>query len=83
MIRATYEQLIDRIAKLAGLTTEEIQRRVEAKKAKLSGLISNEGAAQVVAAELGISFEKQKFKINDLLNGMRRVIIVGKIINNL
>lgn len=80
MIQATYQQLIERISRLSGLAIEEIQRRVEAKKAKLSGLISNEGAAQVIAAELGISFEKQKFKIIDLLIGMKKVHVVGKIL---
>ena len=80
MIKATYEQLIDRIAHLSDLSKEEIERRVEAKRAKLSGLISNLGAAQVVAAELGISFEKQKFKIIDMLIGMKKIQVIGKVI---
>jgi len=80
MIRATYQQLIERIARLSGLKIEDIKRRVEAKRAKLSGLISNIGAAQVVAAELGINFEKQKFKIVDLLIGMKKVQVLGKVI---
>lgn len=80
MIKATYQQLIERIAHLSGLGLEEIQRRVDAKKAKLSGLISSIGAAQVVAAELGISFEKQKFKIIDMLIGMKKIQTQGKII---
>lgn len=80
MIKATYQQLIERISKLSGLPLDEIQRRVEAKKAKLSGLISNEGAAQVVAAELGIKFENQKFKIMDLLTGMKKVHVIGKVV---
>lgn len=80
MIKATYQQLIERIAHLSGLALEEIQRRVDAKKAKLSGLISSIGAAQVVAAELGISFEKQKFKVIDMLIGMKKIQTIGKII---
>lgn len=80
MIQATYQQLIERISKLSGLPLDEIQRRVEAKKAKLSGLISNEGAAQVVAAELGISFERQKFKVIDLLIGMKKVQVIAKVL---
>ncbi|MGB9707842.1 MAG: hypothetical protein ACPLXC_00740 [Candidatus Pacearchaeota archaeon] len=80
MIQATYQQLIERISRLSGLELNEIQRRVEAKKAKLSGLISDEGAAQVVAAELGISFDKQKFKIIDLLIGMKKIQVVGKVL---
>lgn len=80
MIKATYEQLVERIANLSGQSTEEIKRKVEAKRAKLSGLISEEGAAQVVAAELGISFERQKFKIADLLIGMKKVQVLGKVL---
>ncbi len=80
-MQQNYEQLVDRIAKEAGLDKTEIDRKVEAKRAKLSGLISKEGAAQVVAAELGISFEKQKMKITELVQGMRGVNVVVKIIN--
>ena len=76
-----YERVLGRIAKSAGLEKEEIERRIEAKRAKLSGLISREGAAQVVAAELGISFGNEKLKIDELLPGMRRVNVVGKVIN--
>lgn len=75
-----YSQLVERIAKSSGLTVEDIDRRVEAKRAKLAGLISKEGAAQVVAAELGVSFEKEKMKLSELLNGMKKVNVVGKII---
>ncbi len=80
-VKATYEQLVDRIAKLSGLTVEDVKRRVEAKIAKLSNLISKEGAAQVIAAELGVSFDKQKYKISDLLLGMRKVSVTAKIIS--
>jgi ssDNA-binding replication factor A large subunit len=81
MIKASYEQLVERISRLSALDKAEIQRRIDAKKAKLSGLISNEGAAQIIAAELGISFEKQTFKIFDLLIGMKKVSVTGKIID--
>ncbi len=74
-----YTQLVEKIAKSAGLTDEEIYRRVEAKRAKLSGLISQEGAAQIVAAELGINFDKDRVKIGELA-GVKRANVVGKII---
>ncbi len=76
-----YDKLIERISKSSGLEKEEIERRIEAKRAKLSGLISKEGAAQVIAAELGISFDNEKLKIGELLPGMRKVNLVGKVIN--
>lgn len=75
-----YDRIIEKISKKSGVEKEEIERRVEAKRAKLSGLISKEGAAQVIAAELGISFDNEILKIEELLPGMRKVNVVGKII---
>lgn len=75
-----YNQLADRISKHSGKTIEEINRLVEAKRAKLSGLISREGAAQIVASELGINFDKEKVKINEISTGMKKVNLLGKII---
>lgn len=76
-----YEKVLERISRVSNLDKDEIDRRVDAKREKLSGLISKEGAAQVIAAELGISFDNERLKINELLPGMRRVNVVGKIIN--
>ncbi len=81
MIAGNYEKVLEKIAGASGLEKEEIERRVEAKRAKLSGLISKEGAAQVIAAELGISFDNEVLKIEELLSGMKRVNTVGKVIN--
>ena len=80
MVDGNYEKIIERISKSSGLGKEEVERKLEAKIAKLSGLISKEGAAQVVTAELGISFENEKFKIDELLPGMRKANVVGKVI---
>ena len=74
-----YSSLIDKISRYSGVSAEEIDKKVEAKKSKLSGLISKEGAAQIVAAELGISFENEMLKVNELTNGLRRANVTGKI----
>jgi len=79
MIGVTYEKIINKIVKQSGLSRDEIERNIEAKRAKLSGLISKEGAAQIVAAELGISFDKQKVKIYELFDGMRRISVIAKV----
>ena len=60
-----YVRILEKMAKASGLDKEELERRVEAKRAKLSGLISKEGAAQVIAAELGINFDNEKLKIKN------------------
>src|SRR3989344_4752441 len=81
LIMQNYDLLIEKIVKASGLDAAEVEGRVEAKKAKLSGLISREGAAQIIAAELGISFEDQDLKVNELMAGMKKVNVIGKIIN--
>ncbi|MEK6847743.1 MAG: DUF2240 family protein [Nanoarchaeota archaeon] len=81
MTDGNYERIVEKISKASGLEKEEIERKIEAKRAKLSDLISKEGAAQVIASELGISFENERLKINELLPGMRKVNTIGKVIN--
>jgi replication factor A1 len=81
MSEGNYEKILEKISRISGLEKEELERRVEAKRAKLAGLISKEGAAQIVAAELGISFDNEKLKVDELLPGMRKVNVIGKIIN--
>ena len=76
-----YQHLIELISQSSGLGMDEIERRIEAKQAKLSWLISKDGAAQIVAAELGINFEKQVIKISHILPGMKKINLVGKIVN--
>jgi len=75
-----YQQLITRISESAKLSIEEIERKIAAKRAKLSDLVSKEGAAQIVAAELGINFDQERMKISELVHGMRRANVIGKII---
>ena len=76
-----YEKLIDRITRTSGLEKNEIEKKVSAKQEKISGLISKEGAAQIVASELGISLDSEKSKIDELAPGMKRVNVIGKVIN--
>ncbi|MEI7719540.1 MAG: DUF2240 family protein, partial [archaeon] len=75
-----YDLLVDRISSSAGISKDEVNKRVEARRAKLSGLISKEGAAQIIAAELGVKFDNIQLKISELMAGMRKVNVVGKVI---
>ena len=80
-MQSNYSRILEKISKFSGLEKEEIERKVQVKREKLSGLISPEGAAQVVASELGMSLENEKLKIDELLPGMRKVNVLGKVIN--
>lgn len=80
-MEGNYQQLIEFISENSGVSVSEIERKVEAKRAKLAGLISKEGAAQVIAAELNINFDKQIIKLSQIVPGMRKINLIGKIIN--
>ena len=79
-MEGNYQKLVELIAQYSGLDVGEIERRIEAKQAKLSGLISKEGAAQVIAAELNINFDRQIIKISHVVSGMRKINIIGKVL---
>lgn len=75
-----YEKMIERISRVSGLSLEELERKIEAKRAKFSGLISKEGAAQIISAEIGVNFDNERIKIGELFSGIKKVNVVGKII---
>jgi ssDNA-binding replication factor A large subunit len=80
-MNTSYLKILKKLSEVSGIEEDEINRRVEAKRARLSGLISPEGALQVIAAELGVSFENEKLKIDELLPEMRRVNFSGKVVS--
>jgi replication factor A1 len=82
MIKIPYEQIIDKIKKESDISEEEINGKIDQKMKQLSGLISKEGAAHIVANELGIKlFEATsgKLQIKNILAGLRNVETVGKV----
>ena len=83
MLHANYEQIIEKIQKEKGLTPAEIEARIRSKLKELSDLISKEGAAYIIANELGVKIyediSKKSLKINQLIPGMNSVNIVGKV----
>ena len=81
MIRMPFEEIIDRIMEKSQLQKSDVLLRIEKKCEQLSGLISKEGAAHIVANELGIKLFQTsgRVKIKDILPGMRDVEAVGKV----
>ena len=83
MIKIPYEEIVLKINESSKMTVSEIEERVEKKLKQLSGLISKEGAAHIVANELGVKiFEplSGKLQIKNILSGMRDVETVGKVL---
>ena len=82
MIKIPYEEIVLKINEKANISTTEIEERIDKKLKQLSGLISKEGAAHIVANELGVKiFEplSGKLQIKNILTGMRDVETLGKV----
>ncbi|MBW2976360.1 DUF2240 family protein [Candidatus Woesearchaeota archaeon] len=83
MIKIPYEQIVERIKNEAKVSESEIEDKIKDKMKQLSGLISKEGAAHIVANEFGIrvfdSFTG-KLQIKNILAGLRNVETVGKVL---
>ncbi|MBI2657810.1 hypothetical protein HYX08_03910 [Candidatus Woesearchaeota archaeon] len=83
MIKIPYEEIILKINEKTQMSVSEIEERIEKKLKQLSGLISKEGAAHIIANELGVKiFEplSGKLQIKNILSGMRDVETVGKVL---
>ena len=82
MIKIPYEHIIERIKKEGKISEEEINQKIDAKMKQLSGLISKEGAAHIIANELGIKLFENfsgKLQIKNIIAGLRSVETVGKV----
>lgn len=85
MIQMPLQDIINKITEKAGITEEEVNEKIKQKLEQLSGLISKEGAAHIIANELGLKImpvASGKLEIKNVLMGLRDVEIVGKVMNN-
>jgi replication factor A1 len=83
MISMPYNEIISKIKEKTSISDDEINNKIKAKLDQLSGLISKEGAAHIIANELGVKLFEQvsgKLQIKNILTGMRDVETVGKVI---
>ncbi len=83
MMGLDLNEIISKIKEKSGLSEEDIKLKISQKRDKLTGLVSEEGAAHIVANELGIdlmeSIRKHGLKIEKLKPGMR-IGATGKIV---
>jgi len=84
MLKFTYDQIVDKIKEEKGLSNEEIEQKVKEKISQLSDLISREGAAHIVANQLGVKlFEsvsaEKSLKVKEIPRGMSGISVLGKV----
>tara|TARA_Y100000310_G_C20704099_1_gene833147 strand:- start:7260 stop:8243 length:984 start_codon:yes stop_codon:yes gene_type:complete len=83
MIKISYDEIVSKIKEKSDLTDKDIETKVEEKLKQLSGLISKEGAAHIVANESGVKLFEQvsgRLQIKNVLVGMRDVEVLGKVL---
>ena len=82
MIKIPYNDIILKIKEATGTPEQEIESRVEEKLKQLSGLVSKEGAAHIIANEMGVKLFEQlsgRLEIKNILAGMRNVETIGRV----
>lgn len=85
-MESRFEEILDKIVSEGNITREDALKRINSKKKKMGGLLTDEGAAHLVAKELGldifedISYKKPSLEIKDVSLEMRNVTITGRVI---
>lgn len=82
MINMPLSEIIKKISSKSGSSESEVELLIKQKVEQLYGLVSEEGAAHIIANELGIKLfdVSTELKIKDILIGMRSVDIVGRVL---
>ena len=82
MLKIPYDEIVYKIEEKTSLSKEDVIDRISKKLEQLSGLVSREGAAHIIANELGVKlFDSNggRLQIKNVVAGMRNVELVGKV----
>lgn len=83
VVYGNVEEIIRKIMENTELDEKRIKNMVKEKEEEFSGLISEEGAAHIVAKELGLNLlhsTVKGLKIENVLSGMNSVNLTGKVV---
>ncbi len=84
MLQLPIKDVISKIQSETGLSENEIKQQIANKMQALDGLVSEEGAAYIVASELGVQLFKDTrsgaIKIKDIVAGMQSVETFGRVV---
>jgi len=80
-----FDEVVQQILSIRkDLTREEVLRLVEEKKREAEGYFTDEGAARVVASDLGVDVPQKPFRskvlTRDLISGLSDVTVTGRVI---
>lgn len=82
MIKMSLDEIKEKILDQTDLKEKDIDEKISIKLEQLSGLISEEGAAHIVANELDVNLSEgdERLKISNLVSGMKGIDIAGRVV---
>ncbi|MEK6901749.1 MAG: OB-fold nucleic acid binding domain-containing protein [Nanoarchaeota archaeon] len=83
MYKIPLPDIKEKLVKSGKISSQELEEKIKVKINDLSGLISEEGAAHIIANDLGVELlvqGKEKLKIKEIYPGMRGISVTGKIV---
>lgn len=78
---ASIDEILNKLEKQTNISRTELESRIDKMHKELSGVVSKEGAAHLVAKEFGIKLNdtKKKIEMINIISGMRNVNAIGRI----
>ena len=83
MMGFSYDEIVARIKEVSNLSDAEIASTIDGKVGQFSGLVSKEGAAHILANELGIKLSRpvaSRLKVANIVSGMQNVEVLGRVV---
>jgi len=77
------EEIVNKIVEKTDLEKPKVENMIKEKESEFSGLISPEGAAHIIAKELGLNLLQKvpkELKVENILSGMNSVNLTGKVV---
>ncbi|MDD5417849.1 MAG: DUF2240 family protein [Candidatus Nanoarchaeia archaeon] len=85
MFKIPLPEIINKLQQHSGFDKQEIIVKIKQKMDELSGLVSEEGAAHILANEMGVKLisglESSRLSITNIIPGLMNVSIIGRVIN--
>jgi len=78
-----FNELLQKIIEKTGLTQDEVQKRILEKQQELSNLVSKEGAAYIIAKELGLDVftkTKRRLEIKNVVPKIRDLKLTARVV---
>lgn len=80
-----FEKILDKLVNATNMSRDELRVKIDDRQKSLSGMITFEGAALLVAKEFGVDIFKnekseiRRLKIKNIVPGMKKVNAVGRV----